>query len=267
MDTLRAEWKKFVTAREPWVGLGLTLLLTALDVLWSGGVPTDHRDWHARWLWIELANYQFGMLPILLPIALIAGLARSFCGERRGPWAILRCARRGTAATYGAKTAAALLFAAGTAAVLSGVNLALSTARYPDGIALLFRGDVPADGLGIGAGTTVWARWLTQLGCSVLGAGCLAGLVLLLSALLRRPVTVMALAAVLYGLPACAHYGWLPPAAALRSLAVWSWVGMLSYRWPEDVGTALWAFALHMLAVLAAELALAWLAWRRRDRR
>lgn len=261
MVTLNSEWHKFRSVRELWVGLGLALLLTLLHACSSSlglAAPVD-------WLWLDAANYQFGMLPLLLPVALIPGLASSFCGERRGPWGPLRCTSRGLAETFSTKVFLALLLSVGAAVLLCVTNLAVMTVRYDHGISLLLRNDFIMSSPGLRQGATILEGWLTQLGYSVLGACCLSGLVLLLSCLLRRALSVMATALLLYGLPACVHYGLLPGSLDVLNAAAWSWVGMLSYDWPRTVGAPLWAFPLYMLAVLAAELALVRLAWRRRD--
>ena len=53
----------------------------------------------------------------------------------------------------------------------------------------------------------------------------------------------------------------------LYRLCGWSWSGILTYELLEKGGGSLWVPILYCLCLLAAELALAWLAWKRRDRR
>ena len=273
MDTLRAEWKKFVTARELYAALALAAAITLWQGLSAGGRP-EH-------FWQNLYNFNFSVAPVLILFLQAAGLSRLFCGERAERTApLIRASRLGPGRTFRGKLALGLGYAA-AASLLPGALVFCLGALGCGGV------PVPPGGTGGIARVPHWegrgalALWGWEMLFSLLGGLCAAGLVLLVSALARRPASAMAGSALCLSLPAALRAGALlvlsrlspVPAglaevlSALYQLCGWSWSSILSYELLEAGGGSLWVPALYCLCLLAAELALVWLAWRRRDRR
>ena len=273
MDTLRAEWKKCVLFREVYAALGLAAAITLWQGLPAAGRPED--------FWINLYNFNFNVAPVLILFLQTAGLSRLFCGERAERTApLLRTSQLGLNRAFWNKLTLGLGYAAVTS-LLPGLLVFC--------LGVLGCGGVPAAPEGIGGisripgweGMGALALWGWEMLFSLLGGLCAAGLVLLVSALARRPASAMAGSALCLALPAALRAGALlvlsrlspVPAglaevlSALYQLCGWSWSSILSYELLEAGGGSLWVPALYCLCLLAAELALVWLAWRRRDRR
>lgn len=272
MELLRAEWRKWITFREIYAALGLAVVLA----LWWG-LPTSSAP---EYFWVGLYNFNFNVASILILFLQVAGLSRMFCGERAGRTAtLLRISRFGLRRTFGGKVALGLGYAAVTSLLPGGLAFCLGA---------LGHGGVPVSLDGIGAisriplweGRSALALWGWEMLFSLLGGLCAAGLVLLVSALAHRPVSAMLGAALCLALPAVLRVGAVLllsrfPAPnglvalldGLYRLGGWSWSGILTYELLETDGGTLWVSILYCLCLLAAELTLTWLAWKRRDGR
>lgn len=270
MELLRAEWRKWITFREVYAALGLAAVLT----LWWG-LPASSAP---EYFWVDLYNFNFNVASILILFLQVAGLFRLFCGERAGRTAsLLRVSRFGLRRTFGGKVAL-------------GFGYAVVTSLLPGLLAFclgaLGCGGVPAGGEDPVSRIPAWesmgtlALWGWEMLFSLLGGLCAAGLVLLVSALVRRPVAAMTGAALCLALPAALRVGTVlflsqfPVSSGLvvlldgvYRLCGWSWSGILTYELLEASGGTLWVSILYCLCLLAAELALTWLAWKRRDGR
>ena len=272
MDMLRAEWKKWITFREIYVALGLAAVLTLWWGLPTASPPED--------VWRNLYNFNFNVAPILILFLQTAGLSRLFCGENAGRTApLLRASRFGPRRTFGGKVALGLCYAAVTS-LLPGVAVLCLNVLGCGGVPVLL------DGSGTISRIPAWERmgaltlWGWEMFFSLLGGLCAAGQVLLASALARRPVAAMTGAALCLALPAALRVGtvlFLSQFPVSNGLVVlldgvyrlcgWSWTGILTYELLETSGGALWKAVLYCLCLLAAELILTWLAWKRRDGR
>ena len=272
MDTLRAEWKKCILFREVYAALGLAAVITLWQGLPAVGRPEE--------FWINLYNFNFNVAPVLILFHQTAGLSRLFCGERAGRTApLLRTGRFGLARAFWNKLTLGLGYAAVTS-LLPGLLMFC--------LGVLGCGGVPAAPEGIGGisripgweGMDELTQWGWEMLFSLLGGLCGAGLVLLISALARRPVSAMMGAALCLALPAALRVGAVlflsrfPISDGLvilldrvYRLCGWGWSGILTYELLEKGSGALWMPALYCLSLLAAELALTWLAWKRRGRR
>ena len=272
MDTLRAEWKKCVLFREVYAALVLAAVITLWQGLPAAGRPED--------FWINLYNFNFNVAPVLILFLQTAGLSRLFCGERAGRTApLLRTSRLGLNRAFWNKLTLGLGYAAVTS-LLPGLLVFC--------LGVLGCGGVPAAPEGIGGISRIpgWegmgelTQWGWEMLFSLLGGLCGAGLVLLVSALARRPASAMMGATFCLAFPAALRVGTVLflsrfPVSdglvilldVLYRLCGWSWSGILTYELLEKGGGSLWVPILYCLCLLAAELALAWLAWKRRDRR
>ena len=272
MGALWAEWKKFVTARELYAALALAAAITLWQGLSAGGRP-EH-------FWQNLYNFNFSVAPVLILFLQAAGLSRLFCGERAERTApLIRASRLGPGRTFRGKLALGLGYAAAASLLPGALVFCLGT---------LGCGGVPVPPGGTGGiarvphweGRGALALWGWEMLFSLLGGLCAAGLVLLVSALARRPASAMMGATFCLAFPAALRVGTVLflsrfPVSdglvilldVLYRLCGWSWSGILTYELLGKGGGSLWVPILYCLCLLAAELALAWLAWKRRDRR
>ena len=269
MGILSAEWKKFITFREVYAALVLSIVMA----LW--GILPLQGDF-----WTNVYNFNAGVVPVLILFLQAAGLSRLFCWERSGRTdPLLRVGRFGLRDTFGAKLALGLGY--GAAASLFPILLGFC-------LHALRCGGIPASsGAGAVSRIPLWetagplALWGWQLLFSLLGGLCAAGLVLLCSALARRPASAMLGAGLCLALPAALRIGVvalfsrfpLPQALiaileGLYRLSGYTWPSILSYdaQLLGENGALLWQPILYCLCLLAAELALTWAAWTRRAR-
>ena len=274
MYALRAEWKKFITFRELYAALILTVFLT----LW-GTIPYARNP---NGFWVSVYNFNVNIASILILFLQVAGLSRLFCCERAGRTdPLIRAGRFGLRDTFAPKLALGMGYGAVSSLFPGLLAFCLNT---------LLCGGVPAP---FGAGNPVsriplWetagplALWGWEMLFSLLGGRCTAGLVLLCSALARRPASAMAGAVLCLALPAGLQvglvalfsrfplYGGLAAIAeGLYRLSGYAWSGILSYdaQLLGADGAPLWRPILYCLCLLGAELALTWAVWSRRARK
>lgn len=270
MCATQAEWKKFITFREVYVALALTVVI----LLW-GTLPMPREP---GLFWGNVFNFNFNIASILILFLQVAGLSRLFCCERDGRTdCLLRTGRDGIRSTYKGK-------------VWLGMGYAAVTSLIPGILAFLLHailcGGVPAP-FGIGEGISripLWEAtgslglWAWEMFFSLLGGLCAAGLVMLASALFRRPAVAMAASIVCLALPAALRVGLvsfnslfaIPEFDSVISviyiLSGISWHSILTYDYQllGEEGALLWRPILYCLCLLGVELALVWAAWNRR---
>lgn len=274
MYALSAEWKKFITFRELYAALILAVFLT----LW-GTIPYARNP---NGFWVSVYNFNVNIASVLILLLQVAGLSRLFCCERAGRTdPLIRAGRFGLRDTFGAKLALGLSYGAASSLFPGLLAFCLN---------LLLGGGIP-DSACIGTNISripLWetagplALWGWEMLFSLLGGLCAAGLVLLCSALTRRPAAAMAGATLCLALPAGLQVGLtalfsrfpLPRGLAaiaegLYRLSGYAWSGILSYdaQLLGADGAPLWRPILYCLCLLGAELALTWAAWNRRASR
>lgn len=273
MYALRAEWNKLLTFRELYAALSLTVVMT----LW-GSVSYAR---NSSGLWISLYNFNSSVAPMLILLLQVAGLSRLFCCERAGRTEpLLRAGRFGLRDTWAAKLLLGLGYGAVTS-LLPGL-LALCVSILPQGsIPAPFPSDLAVSRIPLWETAGPLALWGWEMLFSLLGGLCAAGLVLLCSALARRPAAAMAGSALCLALPAALRVGLvalfsrfpLPHGLAallegLYRLSGRAWSGILTYdvQLLGENGAPLWRPIVYCLCLLGVELALTWAAWNRRAR-
>jgi len=292
MYAVRAEWKKFFTFREVHVGLALAVGILLWGILpmaqtifglSRGSLPM--RD-QSGMFWVGIYNFNFNVASILILFLQVAGLSRLFCCEWDGQTGcLLRTSRSGIRSTFKGKVLLGLGYSVVTS-LLPGILAFLFYAVLYGGVPTPFERGQSASWLGV-SGIPLWdgaiplGLWAWEMLFSLLGGLCAAGLVMLVSALFRRPAAAMAVSAVCLALPAVLRVGVVrfnslftipllnPVIYFLSILGGISWHSILTYdhQLLGEEGAFLWRPILYCLCLLGVELALAWAAWNRRARR
>lgn len=272
MYAVRAEWKKFCTFREVYVGLGLTAAVLLLACLPQR--PDSPADF-----WNQVYNFNFNVAPFLILFLQVAGLSRLFCWEReRRTEPLLRVSRRGISTTCRGKLLLGLEYGAASSLLPGVAGFLLYTVRW-GGIPDPFQAGDAIARVPLWEVTGRLGLWGAELLFSLLGGLCAAGAVMLLSAHCRRPAAAMAASAVCLSLPALSLSGLLDSLTGFAPLSLlsgllyrisgFSWHSFLIYDY-QLVGTRaglLWRPVLYGLCLLGAELVLTRLIWGRRARR
>lgn len=274
MYALKAEWKKFLTYREMYIGCALVLILVLVAIL-----PSGIRGANDFWVWVYNFNHNMG--PLIILFAQVAGLSRIFSCERDGRTDyLIHASRRGVSSTYQGK-------------ILLGMGYAAATSVLPNILAFLLSatlcGGVPGSAafgeslsrMPYAEGTSVLWLYGGELLFALLGGLCAAGLVMLISALFRRPITVMAVSVICFTVPVLLRTGIVsvgssyalaflsPLIAAFYTASAFAWHSIIfcDYQLIGEEATLLWRPILYALCLLATELVLVRLAWKRRCRK
>lgn len=274
MYALRAEWKKFVTFRELYVALALTVVMTLWGSLSYARNPTG--------FWANLYNFNINVAAPLILFLQVAGLSRLFCCERAGRTApLLQAGRFGLRDTLAAKLTLGLGYGAASS-LLPGLLALCASVLLGGGIPAPAVSDLAISRIPLWETAGPLVLWGWEILFSLLGGLCAAGLVLLCSALARRPAAAMMGAALCLALPTALRVGLvalfsrfpLPRGLdaileGLYQLSGYAWSSILSYdaQLLGEDGTSLWRPVVYCLCLLGTELILTWAAWNRRARR